>query len=189
MQRKPRNIFGGVVWILVIIALGYGGFVAYERWWGTVEFKTKVSEVRKSAGKGLGSATEWVKNLVRQSAKETAGNIIVSAGDSLGSLGEKIKDGGTGVLGPGAKTEMAGIFAPAVGLSASVGVPLSFFLVSDPSYSVDWGDGKKESKTVSGKSGFTISHRWSVPGRYEIVIKAANGIQSSEETFMVNIIP
>lgn len=198
MQKKQHNIFGGFLWIIVVVAVGYGGFVAYERWWGTPEFKAKVVEIQDSVGHVLGSATEWVKKTVEQSAKQTAGDVIVSAGDSLGSLGEKLKTeglDGSGVTGAVSTKKTVnpaasgGMFAPVIGLSAVVGAPISFFLISDPSYSVDWGDGKKEERTVSGKNGFSVSHRWTAPGRYEVVVTVLNGSQSSKDTFMVNITP
>ncbi len=183
MQRKPRFFFGGLIWTIVIVATGYGVFVAYERWWGTPEFKARVSEAQEKAGEVLGVATEWVTDLVKQSAKEKVGEVIVSAGDSLGVYGEQLK---------GTSTLVSGNVVPKktpvdIGISVPVATPLSFLLPSASFYSVNWGDGRKEEKSVSEKNGITITHKWSVPGRFEIVIEARVGEDVSKESFIVNV--
>lgn len=169
--------------MIVILAVGYGAFVAYERWWGTPEFKTRVSEVQERAGEVLGTATEWVTDLVKQSAKEKVGEVIVSAGDSLGVYGEQLK---------GASSSVGGnvVFKTApvdIGISVPVATPLSFLLPPASFYSVNWGDGRKEEKSVSEKNGITITHKWSAPGRFEVVIEARAGEHVSKESFTVNV--
>lgn len=179
MQRKPRSLLGSSMWIVVILALGYGGFVAYERWWGTPEFKVQVSEVQQKVGRVLGTAAGWVTDLVKQSAKETAGDVIISASDALGVYGEQVK----GTMSASAPTQVP----IDIGISVVVANPLSFFLPPAIFYSADWGDGRKEEKNISVNSGITISHRWSAPGRYEVVIEIRNGERVSKESFMVNV--
>jgi len=190
MQRKSGNFFTGLVWTIVIVALGCGGFVAYERWWGTPEFKEHVSRVEQKAGETLGMATEWVTSLVKQSAKEKVGDVIVSASDSLGAYGEQMKEPTSPITGAiGASVDRGSVpIEPSIGISVFVASPLSFFLPPSTAYSVDWGDGKKEGKTLSAINGTTVTHAWSASGSYVVAIEVRNGERVSTESFPITVI-
>lgn len=192
MQRKPRGFLGGLMWTVVILAVGYGGFVAYERWWGTPEFKAQVVKVEQKAGEVLGTATEWVADLVKQSAKEKAGEVIISASDSLSAYGEQMKGtksgSGSGSSATLSSTNVGSVSSTLdIGISVLVGAPLSFFLPPATFYVADWGDGKKEEKSISTKTATTITHKWSTVGRFGVVIETRNGEFISKESFMVNV--
>lgn len=184
MHRKSRNIFVGLTWILVIIALGYGGFVAYERWLGTPTFKATVAEVQQTVGKVFGSTTEWAKNLVRQSAKETAGDVIISASDSLATYGRNIK---ATLFGDISTTTVPNSHSPAVSISTTVGVPITFSFASGLSYMVDWGDGKKDQGSLSEGGSVSVSHRWFASGFYPVVVSIQKKDQLQKEEIFITV--
>ncbi|MEK7465336.1 MAG: hypothetical protein AAB631_01005 [Patescibacteria group bacterium] len=198
MREKAKRFFGSIVWIVVVGALCYAGYVAYSRWLDTPFFRTKVTEVKdavmQKAGQFLGLVTEKAQKTVTDAVKKSTGDVIISAGDTIRSYGTNLT-GGTPIRNlPATSTPFAMVpqssAAPQLSFAAlivKVKTSLSFEILSSPSYSIDWGDGKKEKGSSVAAKPVVVSHFWEKPGSYTITTVVQQKEKMIEDMFMVKV--
>lgn len=198
MGEKIKRFFGSVMWIVVVGALCYAGYVAYSRWLDTPSFRAKVTEVKdavvQKAGQLLGFVTEKAQKTVTDAVKKSTGDAIISAGDTIRTYGTNL----TGRSVPTSSLATGILLTPAVPVSSvsqssfaalivKVKTPLSFELLSSPSYSIDWGDGKKEKGSSVAARPVIVSHQWEKLGSYTITTVVEQKGKMIEDTFTVKV--
>ncbi len=187
-----------LLWIIVLVAVGYGAWYAYSKWWG-IDNAKRVGGFMDTTAKNIGNAavtkageigTEVASNTVK-SARSFVGSTI---GNLLSGLGSSIENAGIGLGGtpsspagsttngnqtyaqpalpsgsaPAPTSSAFSVPPPPATVMTKVGVPLSFSINSGTTYRVEWGDGKVAEGTTAAHEVTVISHMWSAQGDYTV---------------------
>ncbi len=208
-----KFIFKALLWIVILAAIGYGAWYAYNAWWGTGNAGIFVDTTAKNIGNAAqNKISELGTNVASNTVKNastflgiTIGNLLSGLGGSLQSAGENLGASPAPVnenqnanqgnflpivpSGP-APTPTSSMFyvpPPPATIMTKINAPLSFSINSGKTYSVDWGDGKVAQGTTATNEVTVINHTWAKEGDYTVRMTIGDNGSQSSSSFPVRV--
>lgn len=186
---------------MVISAISYGGYMAYNNWYGSA-IKEKTSQTLESLSNNVkGAVTEEVEkysDIAKTSILDSVGKYAATfVGEALSSIGTTITQAGVSVRGESSKNMSIGENTTPqeikldesrlIALSLKVGAPLSFLLPPNMTYTILWGDDTKESGHTPEKETLIIKHAWKAQGVYKTVIESTKNNITEEYNYVISV--
>ncbi len=177
--------------LIVISAISYGGYMAYNNWYGSAT-KEKTSQalellsgdVKGTVSEKVQTYAEAAKESVLQSVGKYAATLV---GETLSSIGNIIMQTGVSVSGNRSGDDSLLDVSSDIALSVTVGTPLSFLLPPDIAYTIQWGDGAEEDGNTPPKEALVQSHAWDKEGVHQVLITSIQSGVREEYHYIVDV--
>lgn len=206
-------------WILLaIVSFGIIYYV-YQVWWNDIDVRSVFAKGWNAAGIATQKATNYIKEKTGGTvsyvasggvryARNGAGNVVTSLGQSLESLGteiigivpnssSKISTSTLGFFPIGEATSSDVILfpnkngflllPPFFSIATRVKQPIFFSLNRELSFKVSWGDNIEEEGTVPKDSSVVLSHIWERRGDYVVIFSITEKDVTQNFSFPVRI--
>jgi hypothetical protein len=206
MTRFFRYVF----WLIVAVAVVYGGYYAYENWWNeglTGSVSKQATEIGKTATQKAGEYAKSLASTTETAAgsflKNQVGNWVSVVGEQLTSLGANLSgatsspsvSGIGGITVPtlpvgNVPTPTSSVFdvpPPPATIMISVNEPLSFSINSGQIYKADWGDGNKDQGATIDGTITILHHGWAEAGDYIVRVSVGNSVSSNIYSFPIRV--
>lgn len=206
-----KTFFTKVFWVILIGGALYGAYVGYVHWWDdpglkklTGGFQQKITQTLNTESKKYADkAVESVKQSTGDYLKEKASVVIQSLSDSLQNsanalvsatstvekkgilISDIIPSGETLIPAPKGSTFF--VPPPPATIITKINIPLVFSINQKITYTINWGDDKKESGTVTENTTRLLSHVWPMAGDYKISMNIQDGPKTDTTIFPVRV--
>lgn len=206
MKKILKLLFG----IVVLAAVVYFGYQAYQKWFKPADFSVTAQDVQKQGTEALNNAKNSVVAGAQSVITKNLSDLAKWAGQNLYSLGEAIVGIPSSSSLPGASpapaapaqffnnqviaapSSAAGNFSvppPTVSIMTGVNQQISFSLISDGAYEIQWGDGSVEDGTGKGLGNVTVvAHSWTKPGDYTVQVKTTSSGSNVSYSFPIRVL-
>lgn len=197
-------------WGALLIFLTIGAYLVYGKGWGAERALSALGDVKGIALQKISDVAAFVKENTGKTfekgiqssysfARRGVGEGIQSAGETILDIGARVGSGGgattttsssSGVLSSiSFPSSGSGFFSPSplYALLGVRGTPLSFFVRAGAGYTVEWGDGTKESGEASSSSTAMLTHTWAKSGDYVISLSLEEKQKGGVERFSIPI--
>lgn len=196
-------------WGALLIFLTLGAYLVYGKGWGAERALSALGDVKGIALQKISEVTAFVKENTGKTfekgiqssysfARRGVGEGIQSAGETILDIGTRVGNEGVTTTassssgGQGAislPSSGSGFFSPSplYALLGVRGVPVSFFIRAGADYTVEWGDGTKESGEAPSSSVAMLTHTWVKNGDYVIALSLQEKQKGGIERFSIPI--
>lgn len=196
-------------WIAFLIFLTIAAYFMYGEKWGAERALSALGDVKGIALEKISEVAAFVKENTGKTfekgiessysfARRGVGEGIQSAGEAILDIGTRVgnevgttttssSSGIQNTISP--PSSGSGFFSPSplYALLGVRGTPTSFFIRAGAGYTVEWGDGTKESGEASSSSTAMLTHTWAKSGDYVIHLSLEEKQKGEIERFSIPI--
>ncbi len=205
MKKALKLLF----WLVVSVAVVYFGYEAYQQWLAPENFSVTAQDAQKKGTEMLNNAKNSVVSGAQSVITKNISDLAKWAGQNLYLLAQTISGTSSSSSVPGtpaaipiqrffdnqvivAPAATSGNFSvppPTVSIITGINQQISFSLVSDGTYEIQWGDGVVEDGAGKGSGNVTvIAHSWTKPGDYSVQVKTTSSNGNASYSFPIRVL-